>query len=77
MKKLYVVRGIGKFIDDAVRASEDPEVTMLEKRSGRRGRWSTALYSAAYLCYYDFNWLTGIELAPGEYTMIKVGEIAP
>lgn len=79
MIKLYVVRGIGRHYRNWLYVSANYEVTMLRQDTGWifSEQWLSNLRSAAEICYADFRKQTGIRLAPGEYTAIKIGETKP
>ena len=79
MIKLYVVRGIGPHLRSWLHVSTNYDVTMLEHDTGwvTLRQWKSALRGAAEICYADFRKQTGIRLAPGEYTAIKIGETKP
>lgn len=78
MKKLYVVRG--KSGQDLVMASEslwvspDFEVTMLYQNEV--GSWRPDSQAGVEcLCYSGFRAATGLEIEPGEYIEIEVGQV--
>lgn len=76
MKKVYVTRGLG-FNDNEVWMG-DFKSTMLRESGYEIGSWFSAEDwddGTANWTYQGFHDLTGIELAPGEYTLIELGTL--
>ena len=78
MKKLYVVRPIGQYYNSDVWISPSFDIIWLYKDEYfSKSSWEPNIFGIEkvdVLCYQGFKDLTGIVLAPGEYTTIKVQE---